>query len=377
MTAPVLVARQFATRLRPATATPVTHGHIHDTYIVTCRGDVNGAGATERIVLQRLNESVFRDLDALATNRDRITAHLRARAAAQATPPIVAELVRSRTGASMHTDDSGAHWRATAFVEHTRVLTNDATLDDVRAAAAGFARLTRDLDDLPPPRLVETIPQFHDLPRRREQLAAAIAADRMDRARAASDLIDAARNLGDRLERELTVNHTDELPSRIVHNDAKLDNVLVDSKTGSVACIVDLDTVMAGTALNDFGELARTAATPSPEDEPDPAKIAIDLERFRALAEGYVRGAGPFLSEPERECLVLAGPLLTLENAVRFLTDHLDGDVYFRVHHRDHNAQRARAQLRLAELMLDRLPQLRAVITESAATSTSTSTRKP
>jgi hypothetical protein len=371
MTDPVLVARQFSTRLRPVTATPVTHGHIHDTYIVTCQGDATGEGATERIVLQRLNESVFRDLDALATNRDRITAHLVARTEAEGACPIVAELVRSRSGASMHTDDSGAHWRATAFVEHTRVLTNDATTDDVRAAAAGFARLTRDLDDLPPPPLVETIPHFHDLRRRREQLTATIAADRVDRAHASADLIDAAARLGDRLERELAACHTDDLPSRTVHNDAKLDNVLVDSTTGAVACIVDLDTVMAGTTLNDFGELARTAATPSPEDEPDPAKITIDLDRFRALAEGYLHGAGPFLIESERECLVLAGPLLTLENAVRFLTDHLDGDLYFRVHHRNHNAQRARAQLRLAELMLDRLPQLQAVITESAATTTS------
>ncbi len=149
MTDPVLVASHFATRLPPVAATPALHGHIHDTYIVTC-----GADATERIVLQRLNEVVFRDLDALATNRDRITAHLRARASAHAVAPIVAELVASRTGGSMHTDESGAHWRATAFVEHARVLTNDATTDDVRAAARGFARLTRDLDDLPPPRLV-------------------------------------------------------------------------------------------------------------------------------------------------------------------------------------------------------------------------------
>jgi aminoglycoside phosphotransferase (APT) family kinase protein len=369
---PVVVARNFATRLPPVAATPVLHGHIHDTYIVTCRGGA-GANPTERILLQRLNEVVFRDLAALATNRDRITAHLLAKAAAQAVQPMVAELVASRTGASMHADESGAHWRATAFVEDTRVLANDATIDDVRAAAVGFARLTRDLDDLPTPTLVETIPNFHDLPRRRDDLAAAIAADRMDRGHGVADLIGDANRLGDRLERELAAHHADELPRRIAHNDAKLDNVLVDASTGAVACIVDLDTVMAGTALNDFGELARTAATTRPEDEADLTKIAIDRERFRALAQGYLHGAGPFLIESERECLALAGPLLTLENAVRFLTDHLDGDVYFRVHHRDHNAQRARAQLRLAALMLDQLPQLRSVINESAATSTPTS----
>jgi hypothetical protein len=130
---------------------------------------------------------------------------------------------------------------------------------------------------------------------------------------------------------------------------------------------------MAGTALNDFGELARTAATIAPEDEPDVTKIELDCDRFSALAEGYVDVARSFLSDSERECLALAAPLLTLENAVRFLTDHLEGDVYFRVHRPDHNAQRARAHLRLSELMLDQLPELRTIIAscESSASASS------
>ena len=158
-----------------------------------------------------------------------------------------------------------------------------------------------------------------------------------------------------------------------MHNDAKLDNVLVDSATGAVACIVDLDTVMAGTVLNDFGELARTATSRAAEDEPDPTLIELDHERFAALADGYLAGAGSFLLDSERDCLALAGPLLTLENAVRFLTDHLDGDVYFRVHRPDHNAQRARAQLRLAEQMLDQLDELRAMIAAAAVTTRASS----
>jgi hypothetical protein len=119
---------------------------------------------------------------------------------------------------------------------------------------------------------------------------------------------------------------------------------------------------MAGTVLSDFGELARTAATTRPEDEPDAMTIELDHERFAALARGYLAGAEPFLQRSERDCLALAGPLLTMENAVRFLTDHLDGDVYYRVHHPNHNAERARAQLRRAELMLDQLPELRDAI---------------
>ncbi len=378
MTEPVAVAAHFATRYPPVEAAPVIHGHIHDTYVVTCTGaaatasteveapDAGGADATmraetastERILLQRLNGDVFRDLDGLASNLERVTSHLRRAAAARGQRPIVAEPIATRAGGWMHVDETGAAWRASRFVEGTRVLGCDATTDELRAAARAFAELTRDLDDLGP--LVETIPCFHDFARRRAALAAAIAADRADRAGGAADLIATANRLGDELAAAGA--GAGQLPSRVVHNDAKLDNVLLDSATGEVACIVDLDTVMSGSVLNDFGELARTAATRAAEDEPDLTKIVLDRERFAALAEGYLTGARAWLLDSERECLALAGPLLTLENAVRFLTDHLDGDRYYRVHREGHNAQRARAQLRLAEQMLERLDELRHMI---------------
>jgi Ser/Thr protein kinase RdoA (MazF antagonist) len=351
--AAVAVAAMFTTSSPPVTATPVAHGHIHDTYIVTGR---NG----QRLVVQRLNRAVFRDIDALASNLERITDRLRQAAAARGDQPIVAEPIATRAGGWMHVDRAGAAWRATSYVEGTRVLGIDATTVELRAAARAFAALTRDLEGVGP--LAETIPRFHDLPSRRADLAAAVASDRAGRAAASRDLITEVNRIGDRLEHELATAGAEHLPRRVVHNDAKLNNVLVDTETGAVAAIVDLDTVMYGTVLNDFGELARTAATRAAEDETDLAKVVLELDRFRALAEGYVTGLGTDLAESERRALPLAGPLLTLENAVRFLTDHLNGDVYFRVHHADHNAQRARAQLRLAAQMVDRLDELCEVI---------------
>lgn len=359
MTDPVAIAASFATSGPPTSAEPVTHGHIHETYVVTCGAD---EPAPERIVLQRLNGVVFRDLEALERNRARITAHLQHRAGALGKRPIVAAIVPTRSGAAMHFDETGAAWRAARFVEGSRPLGPDATIDELRGAARAFAELTRDLDDLPPPELSETIPRFHDFSFRRAGLTSAVATDRAGRACEAGALLADTERLSERLERALTTAGADALPARVVHNDAKLDNVLVDSTTGAVACIVDLDTVMAGTVLSDFGELTRTAATTRPEDEPDVTKIELDHERFAALAHGYLAGAAPFLHPSERGCLALAGPLLTMENAVRFLTDHLEGDVYYRVHRPDHNAARARAQLRRAELMLDQLPELRATI---------------
>ena len=362
------VAAHFATDSPPVDAVPLVHGHIHDTYVVTCWAST---GVAERLVLQRLNGDVFGDLDALRVNLDRITAHLHEAAARHGTRSIVAEPVATRAGGSIHVDRNGRSWRASRFAEGTRVLGRDATTDELRAAARAFAELTRDLDDLGagPSPLVETIPRFHDLARRRADLATAIRRDRAGRAAGVADLVDEANALADRLELELEVAGANHLPRRIVHNDAKLDNVLVDSETGAVRCIVDLDTVMAGTVLNDFGELARTATSSAAEDEPDPTLIRLDHERFAALADGYVGGARSFLLDSERDCLALAGPLLTIENGVRFLTDHLDGDVYFRVYRPEHNAQRARAQLRLASQMLEQLDRLRAAVAAASLTS--------
>ncbi len=360
--AALAIAEHFATDGPALDATPLVHGHIHNTYVVTC-GHQN---ATSRIILQRLNGEVFGDVGALGANLARITAHLRETAARRGTPPVVAEPVATRAGGWTHLDSNGGVWRASRFAEGTRVLGRDATVDELRAAARAFAELTRDLDDLEAPPLAETIPRFHDLARRRADLTAAIARDAADRAAAVGDLIDRANDLGDRLDRELEAAGASGLPLRIVHNDAKLDNVLVDSATGAVACIVDLDTVMAGTVLADFGELARTATSHAAEDEPDPTLIELDHDRFAALADGYLAGARSFLLDSERDCLALAGSLLSLENGVRFLTDHLDGDVYFRVHLPDHNLVRAGAQLQLAQRMLEQLDQLRAAVTEAA-----------
>jgi Ser/Thr protein kinase RdoA (MazF antagonist) len=312
-----------------------------------------------------LNQSVFRDLEALASNLERVTNHLLRVAAARGTPAIVAPPIATLAGGWLHVDESGAAWRATAYVEGTRVLGSDASNDELRAAAHAFATFSRDLADVGA--LADTIPRFHDLPRRRTDLAAAVAADRVGRVAECRAAIARTHRLCDRFEAELPASEVEHLPRRVVHNDAKLDNVLVDAETGAVACLVDLDTVMYGTILNDFGELTRTAVSPAPEDETELSKIVLDVTRFTALADGYLAGIGTGLADSERQCLAPAGPCLTLENAVRFLTDHLDGDRYFRIHHAGHNEQRAAAQLQLAELMLEQLDTLREAVMNASA----------
>ncbi len=353
----VAVAAHFVTSGIPATARALTHGHIHRTFVVTCAGGEDGA-EPERIVVQALNRAVFPDLDGLADNHARIGTHLRNDAVASGAAPLVAQPVPTRAGGWLHVDADGTSWRADAYLDAIRMSASEPATADLRAAAAAFVTFSRALDDLPPPPLVETIPHFHDFEGRVAALRSAIRTDRAGRAGDATGLVTGAGRLVARFEAERAGAPAD-LPTRVVHNDAKLDNVLVDRATGRIRGIVDLDTVMAGSVVNDFGELARTAATHAAEDEPDIDRIDLDHARFAALAAGYVEGGAGWLLPAERDALAVAAPLLTLENGVRFLTDHLDGDRYFHVDHPGHNAERARAQFRLAELMLTDLDRLR------------------
>jgi hypothetical protein len=161
-----------------------------------------------------------------------------------------------------------------------------------------------------------------------------------------------ARRLAAGVERALADAGAARLPRRVVHNDCKLNNVLFDEATGEALCVIDLDTVMPGSVLADFGDLARTAACPAPEDEPDLARVRVDARLYEALVRGYLAGAGALLEPVEIALLPLAGPLIALETGIRFLTDHLAGDVYFRIHRPGHNLDRARVQLRLTEQLL-------------------------
>jgi Ser/Thr protein kinase RdoA (MazF antagonist) len=233
--------------------------------------------------------------------------------------------------------------------------------------ARAFGEFAADLVDLPGPSLAVTIPDFHDLAHRFAQLQEAARSDTAGRAGGVTAEIESASRSYENLQRALAEAGCSALPRRVMHNDCKLDNVLLDVETGECLCVIDLDTVMDGTVLCDFGELVRSGTCRSPEDERNLAAMAFDDELFGALSEGYLAGTGCFLDETERRALPLAGLALTLENAIRFLADHLSGDVYFRIHRAGHNLDRARAQLRLVELMSGRLDAARRAVEAASA----------
>jgi Ser/Thr protein kinase RdoA (MazF antagonist) len=340
---------------------PLGSGHIHDTWVATYDRD----GTATRYVHQRINTRVFRDCRALMRNLTRVTEHLRAKLADRcvADPDRrCLRLIPTLQGTASWVGPEGDTWRTFLYVEGTRSFDSIQSPNQARRVAHAFGAFAADLSDLPPPALAATIPHFHDLEHRVEALASAVANDARGRGPAASLEIDACEALHDRVSRLLMEVGADHLPLRTVHNDCKINNVLLDTHTGEALCVIDLDTVMDGTVLYDFGELVRTGACPFREDETDGVRMHVDLDLLEALARGYREGAAPILSDHEVNALPAAGPALALENGLRFLTDHLAGDVYFRIHREGHNLERCRAQLRRVELLLESIDAIRAAV---------------
>jgi Ser/Thr protein kinase RdoA (MazF antagonist) len=335
-------ANEFEFRGEVLGLTPHGTGHINDTFLVACQAQ----GAPVRYILQHINRHVFHDPVAVMQNVERVTTHLAAQAGDQSDGARRAlQLVPVRDGRNWHVDAQGETWRAYRFIENARTYETATSAGQAFQAARAFGRFQQQLAGLPPPRLDETIPDFHNTPKRFAALEEAIAANAAGRAALAKSEIDFARS-----RQAITGNLLDAgLPERITHNDTKFNNVLLDDKTGEAVCVIDLDTVMPGLALYDFGDMVRTTTSPAAEDEQDLSKVRMQFPMFEALVRGYLESAGAFLTPAERKLLGFSGKLITFEIGIRFLTDYLAGDTYFKVHREGHNLDRCRTQFKLVE----------------------------
>ncbi len=335
-------ASQFEFSGEVLNLTPHGGGHINDTYLVTSQAQ----GATVRSILQHINRHVFRDPMVVMQNVERVTAHLAALAAGQPDDARRAlRLIPARDGRKWHVDAQGETWRAYCFIENARTHETVSSAGQAFQAAHAFGNFQQQLSSLPPPRLHETIPDFHHTPKRFAALEEAIDADVAGRAALAGPEIEFARSR----ESITGVLLDADLPERITHNDTKFNNVLLDDKTGEAVCVIDLDTVMPGLALYDFGDMVRTTTSPAAEDEKDLSQVTMQFPMFEALVRGYLESAGAFLTAKEKKCLAFSGKLITFEIGIRFLADYLAGDTYFKVHREGHNLDRCRTQFRLVE----------------------------
>jgi Ser/Thr protein kinase RdoA (MazF antagonist) len=355
------VTRHFQISGRFQEAAPQGRGHINDTYQVR----MEAGGTVRRYILQRINSRVFPDIPRLMENIARVTGHLRMRLAGEpggdpdreALTPIPA-----RDGRSFWQDGTGGFWRVYLFIEGIRVVETAAAPGQAFEASRAFGRFLRLLRDLPPPALHETIPGFHHTPRRFAALADALRRDSLGRAAEARREIDFALDRAPLAGVLVAQQAAGRLPVRATHNDTKINNVLLDDASGRGLAVIDLDTVMPGLVAYDFGDMVRTFTCTGQEDEPDPDRIVFRPEYYEALARGFASEAGPFLTPAEWAALETGGRLITLEIGIRFLTDYLEGDVYFKTRRPAHNLDRTRVQFQRLRLLEGAGPAMADVI---------------
>lgn len=357
----VAIAREFALAGEILSASPYGSGHINDTFKV----DVRPEGGPRRYVLQRINHNVFRRPDELMANVERVCAHAYAKLKAAGVPDAdrrTLRLIPTKTGRAWHVDAAGNRWRCYHFIEGATGHDVVRSPEQAYAAAKAFGAFQALLADLPGGRLHETIPDFHHTPARFARFQAALAKDAHGRAALAVPEIAFALARAHEVGTVVEALRDGSLPERVTHNDTKLNNVLLDDATQEGVCVIDLDTVMPGSVLYDFGDLVRTSTSPAAEDETDLAKVRMQLPMFEALVKGYLAAARGFLTPKEKELLPFAGKLITLEIGLRFLTDWLEGDVYFKVKRPTHNLDRARTQFKLVESIEAQLPAMQALV---------------
>lgn len=351
------ICAQFAVLGDFVSAEPYGSGHINDTQLVT----YDQAGQTVRYILQRINHAIFPRPDLLMENICRVTEHLRRKAPAHPSQTTLT-VIPARDGQPWVRDADGNWFRMYLFIEKARSYDILETPRQAFEAARAFGAFQCQLADLPGPRLHETIANFHHTPSRFQALRQAIAADACGRLAAAQPEVDFI--LAREKDYSLLVDLQAEgrLHERITHNDTKLNNVLLDDADGTGRAVIDLDTVMPGLPHYDFGDMVRTGTSPAAEDERDLSKVTMRFEMFEALLRGYLQGAGAMLSREEIELLPFSGKLITLEIGIRFLTDFLSGDTYFKVHRDGHNLDRCRTQIRLADSIERQMDAMMALV---------------
>ena len=325
------------------------NGHINTTYRACYRSE---DGHEDRYILQRINEYVFKDPAQVMRNVEKVTRHItwkllrRRRDAAGQT----LNLFPARGGRNyIILPEEGGMWRCYNNIEGTH--TYDVVENTRQAYQAGFAFGSfQDLIcDMNPGDIREAIPDFHNTPKRYAALLKSVEADVMGRAANCQEELALLKRWENRYSRITDMLASGEIPTRITHNDTKINNVMLDEETDDAVCVIDLDTVMPGSVLYDFGDMVRTATCMAKEDEEDLSKVRMEMPFFESLAEGYLDAAHGFLTQKEVEFMPFSGWLITTEIGIRFLTDYLDGDLYFRTSKPEHNLIRARNQFKLAQ----------------------------
>ena len=354
-------ALEAAANGRLVSKTPYGNGHINDTFLVRCQTADN---TEKRYILQRMNHDIFKNPPQLMENMVHVTKYLRKKILSQGGDPDreTLNVLKTQGGADCYQDSGNNYWRVFSFIENSMCLEKVENAKDFYDSGAAFGNFQRMLADYPAETLHETIPNFHNTPSRLQDFQKAVRTGDKERAalaqREISFVLDRVREasvLTDLLSEG-------KLPLRVTHNDTKLNNILFDADTHKALCIIDLDTVMPGLSLYDFGDSIRFGANTGAEDETDLTKVGLDLGLFEAFTKGYLEGCKGSLTAKEIEMLPMGAKLMTYECGMRFLADFLTGDHYFKVHRVNHNLDRARTQFQLVADMETKWDEMTAIV---------------
>ena len=357
------VIKHFAFEGSFQKAEELLSGHINNTYhLFYALPD----GSTREYVLQQINTYAFKKPNELMSNVRRVTEHLyRVYSAAGLDPArCVLHLVEVDTGTYMFRDDEDRYWRAYDFISGAVAYDRPESPRHFMEAGRAFGCFQRMLSDFPAEELYETIPDFHNTRKRFYDFVASVAADRAGRVKEIEREIDFFFDRRKMMTQIIDLIEAGKLPLRVTHNDTKFNNVMLDRETGEGLCVIDLDTVMAGSPLYDYGDAIRFGASTAVEDEPDLSKVEVDMELFCAFTKGFVSEVRSTLTPLELEMLPVGAKIMTCEIAMRFLMDYIDGDLYFKVAYPEHNLVRARAQMKLLESMEKKYDELCAATCE-------------
>lgn len=315
------------------------NGHINDTYLTN----------SKKYILQRINTNIFKNPEKLMDNIEKVTEFLREKIVAEGGDPTreTMRVIKTRSGKNHYKVDDDNVFRAYEFVKNTITIETSKSYEDLYNAGVGFGHFQKMLSDFPADQLYETIPNFHYTPSRVDNLLKAVKEDKMGRAASVQREIDFALEHAKEASKVTDGIASGDILLRVTHNDTKINNILFDDKTGKAICVIDLDTVMPGSILYDFGDALRMGGSTGAEDETDLSKVNFDNGAFEAFAKGFCSETMNSMTEMEKELLPFSVKLLTYECGIRFLTDYLEGDTYFKIHRPEHNIDRARNQFKL------------------------------
>lgn len=337
---------------------PFGNGHINDTFRVVSK---NANGSQNAYVLQTINSSIFKRPDMVMSNIEKVTKHLKNKIGDARG---VLDIIYTCTGEAFYKDEENNFWRMYSFIDNSICLERPENREDFYECGVAFGKFQRDLTDFSADELFEVLPDFHNTSKRYENFLKAVREDKMGRAEQVREEIaffTERNNFYSVLE---TAYNEGKLPLRVCHNDTKINNTMLDKATRKALCVIDLDTVQPGFSVTDFGDAIRSGATTAAEDEKDVSKVTLDLEMFESFAKGFLTGTDGQLKNSEIMLMPEGAKMMTIECGMRFLTDFLEGDTYFKTKYPEHNLVRCRTQIKLVSEMEQSFEKMKEIVSK-------------